>query len=137
MVTSMSRRFCQKLLGLLSRTKDTFFAERYGRLAYRKGAKKALIAVGHSILTSVYHVLSTGDPYKELGTRYVPEKIATKRKKYLKEELQKLGYEVVLTKKDANSPQDITGTSANTGRFLLEHYESEYETGPTAKRQCL
>lgn len=85
-----------------SRTKDTFFAERYGRLAYRKGAKKALIAVGHSILTSVYHVLSTGKPYKELGARYVPEKIATKRKKYLKEELQKLGYEVVLKKKDAN-----------------------------------
>lgn len=82
-----------------SRTKGTFFMERFNRLAIRKGSKKALIAVGHSLLTCVHYVLSTGGRYKELGDRYVPDKTKKKRKDYLKTELRKLGYDVTLTKK--------------------------------------
>lgn len=82
-----------------SRTKGTFFMERFNRLAIRKGSKKALIAVGHSLLTCVHYVLSTGGRYKELGDRYVPDKTEKKRKDYLKAELRKLGYDVTLTKK--------------------------------------
>lgn len=82
-----------------SRTKGTFFSERYGRLAARKGSKKALIAVGHSMLTAIHYILSTGGRFKDLGDRYVPDKTEKRRKDYLKAELKKLGYEVVLTKK--------------------------------------
>ena len=82
-----------------SRTKGTFYSERHGRLIGRKGSKKALIAVGHSMLTSIHYMLSTGARYKELGDNYVPERMEKKRKEYLKSELKKLGYEVVLTKK--------------------------------------
>lgn len=81
-----------------SRTKGTFFTERFSRLALRKGTKKALIAVGHSLLKCVHYVLSTGGRYKELGDHYVPEKKEKQRKDYLKGELKKLGYNVVLTK---------------------------------------
>ncbi|MDR2888200.1 MAG: transposase, partial [Bacteroidales bacterium] len=42
-----------------TRTKNTFYSARYHRLAARRGKKRALIAVGHSILKSVYHILST------------------------------------------------------------------------------
>lgn len=73
--------------------------ERFNRLVLRKGSKKALIAVGHSLLTCVHYVLSTGGSYKELGDRYVPDKTEKKRKDYLKSELRKLGYDVALTKR--------------------------------------
>jgi len=82
-----------------SRKKGTFFQERFNRLVIRKSRKRALIAVGHSLLTAVHYVLSTGGRYHELGDRYVPDKIEKKRKDYLKSELKKLGYEVKLTKK--------------------------------------
>lgn len=82
-----------------SRTKGTFYKERFERLSKRKGGKKALIAVGHSMLKAVHYVISTGGRYHELGEQYVPSKIEKKRKDYLKSELQKLGYEVSLIKK--------------------------------------
>ena len=82
-----------------SRTKGTFFKERFERLSKRKGGKKALIAIGHSILKAVHYVISTGGRYHELGEQYMPSKIEKKRKDYLKSELQKLGYEVSITKK--------------------------------------
>lgn len=71
-----------------SRAKGTFFMERFNRLAPRKGSKKALIAVGHSLLKCIW------------GDNYVPNKKEQKRKDYLKKELQKLGYSVKLSKED-------------------------------------
>ncbi len=81
-----------------TRTKNTFFSERYHRIAARRGKKRALIAVGHSQLISVYLILSTGARYPELGAQYVKTKIENKRKNYLKSELLKLGFAVSLTK---------------------------------------
>lgn len=69
----------------------------------KKGKKRALIAVGHSQLTSVYLMLSTGARYHELGAQYVQAKIERKRKNYLKAELQKLGFEVSLSKMQASA----------------------------------
>ena len=50
-----------------TRTKGPFYKARYHRLAVRRGKKRALIAVGHSILKSVYHILKDICQYKELG----------------------------------------------------------------------
>jgi hypothetical protein len=65
-------------------------------LAARRGKKRALIAVGHSILKSVYHILKAKEHYRELGADYLNSKIEAKRKTYLKKELEKLGYQVAL-----------------------------------------
>jgi len=65
-------------------------------LAARRGKKRALIAVGHSILKSVYHILSTNNAYKELGAEHVNLRAEAKRKTYLKKELEKLGCKVQL-----------------------------------------
>lgn len=80
-----------------TRTKNTFYSARYHRLAARRGKKRALIAVGHSILKSVFHVLSGVEQYRELGADYVNLRIEKRRKSYLKKELEKLGYDVRLT----------------------------------------
>lgn len=80
-----------------TRTKNTFYSARYHRLAARRGKKRALVAVGHSILKTVYHILSTESAYRELGADYINLRAEAKRKSYLKKELEKLGYEVLLT----------------------------------------
>jgi hypothetical protein len=67
-------------------------------LAARRGKKRALIAVAHSILKSVYHVLSEGVMYRELGAGHVIKAQEQKRKTYLKKELEQLGYNVQLIK---------------------------------------
>jgi len=79
-----------------TRTKNTFYSARYHRLAARRGKKRALIAVGHSILKTVYHILKGKVHYKELGADYLNSKIEAKRKCYLKKELEKLGYQVAI-----------------------------------------
>lgn len=73
-----------------SRTKGTFYKARYHRLAARRGKKRAIIAVAHSILKSVYHVLKDDVPYRELGADYLNSRMEDKRKKYLKKEPEKL-----------------------------------------------
>lgn len=80
-----------------SRTKKTFFHARYHRLAARRGKKRAIVAVAHSICKSVYHVLKENVPYNELGADYLNSRIEEKRQKYLKGELLKMGYQVQLT----------------------------------------
>ena len=81
-----------------TRTKNTFFSERYHRIAARRGKKRALIAVAHSQVIATYLILSTGARYHELGAQYQQEKIEKKRKAYLTAELRKLGYSVELEK---------------------------------------
>ena len=70
--------------------KEYVFSERYHRIAARRGKKRALIAVGHSQLISVYLILSTGSRYHELGAQYMQSKIEQKRKVYLSSELKSL-----------------------------------------------
>lgn len=61
-----------------------------------------MIAIGHSILKSVWHVLKEACEYKELGAEYVIKKSEAKRKAYLKKELEALGYKVLINKEAEN-----------------------------------
>ena len=72
-----------------TRTKNTFYSARYHRLAARRGKKRTLIAVGHSILKSVYHVLGGEDAYRKPGASYVDERTEKRRRKYLKKSWRK------------------------------------------------
>jgi transposase len=53
-----------------SKTKDTYLSAQYRRLATRRGKRRALVALGHSILVSAYHILTRRVPYRELGPLY-------------------------------------------------------------------
>ncbi len=64
----------------ISRT-NTFLGERYRRLARRRGKKRAIVALGNSVLTIVWHLLS--DPnthYHDLGPNYYQSKISQRRR---------------------------------------------------------
>lgn len=80
-----------------SRT-GTFLGERYRRLARRRGKKKAMVAVGRSILTIVWHLLS--DPtakFYDLGADFYDNRLGTQRRKreHIRQ-LEALGYRVTL-----------------------------------------
>jgi transposase len=53
-----------------SRTKDTYLAAQYAQIRYRRGPQRAAVAVGHSILVVVWHLLTNGEPYNDLGGDY-------------------------------------------------------------------
>ena len=77
-------------------TKNTYLASQYRRLATRCGAKKAMVAVGHTLLVIVYHVLSKKEGYQELGGNYFDEQNKHTIEKRLVHRLEKLGYQVEL-----------------------------------------
>ncbi len=65
-----------------TKTKDSYYAAQYQRLRGRRGHPKAITAVGHSILTAAWHILTNGELHRDLGADYFsqrdPEK-TTKR----------------------------------------------------------
>lgn len=79
-----------------SHTKGTYLADQYRRLASRRGKKRALIAVGHTILVIAYHVLKKGVAYVELGADYLARIDPGRITRNLVKRLQKLGHKVTL-----------------------------------------
>jgi len=77
---------------------DTFLGERYRRIARRRGKKKAVVAVGRSILVIIWHLLS--DPqarYTDLGPGFFDQHINPERRKRAHiHQLETLGYKVTL-----------------------------------------
>lgn len=79
------------------RTKDTYLAAQYHRLAARRGKKKAAVAVGHTILVIVYHLLaSQHSVYHDLGAHYFDERARQSVERRLVHRLEALGYKVAL-----------------------------------------
>lgn len=79
-----------------SHTKNTYLASQYRRLAGRRGRKRGLIAVGHSMLVIFYHMLKSGTPYIDLGGDYFDHLGPERLKRHYVRRLQKLGYKVTL-----------------------------------------
>jgi transposase len=81
-----------------ARTKGSYFGAQYRQIARRRGPNKAAVAVAHSLIELVWHLLSTGDLFKDLGddyykTRQDPERQARR----LLAQLEDLGYTVTVT----------------------------------------
>lgn len=79
-----------------TRSKNTYLSALYHRLAPRRGKKKALVAVGHTILVIAYHLLSRQQRYVDLGANYLDERQRLGTQNRLVRRLQALGYQVTL-----------------------------------------
>lgn len=79
-----------------ARCKHGYLTAQYHRLAARRGKKKAVVAVGHTLLVIVYHVLMRHEEYHELGGNYFDERDKQAVTRRLVQRLEKLGYEVSL-----------------------------------------
>ena len=79
-----------------SRSKGTYLGAQYHRLAARRGRKKAIVAVAHSILVIVYHLLKDGEPYEELGEQYFEEWDKERLQRRYVRRLEQLGCRVTV-----------------------------------------
>jgi transposase len=79
-----------------SRTRDTYLSAQYHRLAARRGAKRAAVAVAHTILVIIYHVLRNGSDYHELGSSYFDERDRQATLRRAIHRIERLGYRVAL-----------------------------------------
>jgi transposase len=79
-----------------SHTKDTYLRAQYYRIRMRKGEKRAVIAVGHSILVIVYNLLKYGGTYNDLGGNYFDEHSKEAATRQAVRRLERLGHKVTL-----------------------------------------
>ena len=79
-----------------SHTKTSYLGAQYRRLAARRGRKRALMAVGHSLLVIFYHMLKYDVDYQDLGVDYFDGRDPERLRRYLVKRLERLGYQVTL-----------------------------------------
>jgi len=79
-----------------ARTKNKYLKAHYHRVAAHRGKKKALVAVGHSILIIAYHLLTRRQQYSDLGANYFDERDRTSVRLRCVKRLEKLGFRVDL-----------------------------------------
>jgi transposase len=99
--TGHGNRYLARILGeaaISAGRTQTFLGERYRRLARRRGPKKALVAVGRSILTIVWHLLFHPDTeFRDLGADFYTNRLGIdRRKREHIHQLEALGYKVTL-----------------------------------------
>jgi transposase len=83
------------------RTKHSYLGAQYRRIAARRGKKRALITVGHTLLVIFYHMLKTDVSYKDLGPDFFDRLKPEQYRRYLVKRLESLGFNVELKPKDA------------------------------------
>lgn len=77
-------------------TKDTYLAAQYRRLVKHKGKQRALVAVGHSILVIIYHILKNKVSYQELGGNYFDRQNVERQRHLFIRKLEALGLKVTV-----------------------------------------
>jgi transposase len=89
-----------------SHAKKTYLGARYRRVARRRGVKRALMAVGHTLLVIIYHVLKKREAYRELGADYYHR---LQPERHLVHRLEQLGHKVTLEARPTEEPQPQAG----------------------------
>jgi len=79
-----------------AKSKKSYLSTQYRRIAARRGKKKAAVAVAHSILVIIYHVLRDRSTYQDLGSSYFDERDRQAVQKQLVRRLERMGYQVDL-----------------------------------------
>ena len=76
--------------------KGTYYRDKYWRLRYRLGPKKAIVAIAHRIIKALYFIIKEGQRYKELGDQYLSQRSKANKLRKLKREAKELGFNLVL-----------------------------------------
>jgi transposase len=99
--TRTGNTYVRAMLGevawIISRMKDNYLAAQSHRVARRRGREKAIVAVSHSLLVIIYHVLREKKPYTDLGADYFDKLDTARIERHHVRRLEQLGYTVTLT----------------------------------------
>jgi hypothetical protein len=79
----------------------SYLGAQFRRIAARRGKKRALMAVGHTLLVIIYHMLKTGSSYKDLGADFFDNLKPEQYRRYLVKRLESLGFNVELKPRDS------------------------------------
>src|SRR2546421_1665044 len=85
-----------EVVWVLSHMKDNYLSAQYHRLARRLGKQKAVMAVAHSLLVIIYHMLRDKQPYRDLGATFFETRDKERAVKGARRRLESLGYTVTL-----------------------------------------
>lgn len=91
----LRRSLCQAAWAV-TRKKDCYLSAQFKRLASRRGVKRAVMAVAHTMLIIGYHMLKTGHGYQELGGDYLERINKDQLQRYYTKRLQRLGLKVTV-----------------------------------------
>jgi transposase len=80
-----------------ARTRNTYLNAQYQRIRARRGANRASLAVAHSLLVAVWHMLQTGETYIDPGGDYYARRDPARTTRRLVAQLERLGHTVTLT----------------------------------------
>jgi transposase len=101
------RAVLAEVVWVISRTKDNYLSAQYHRLARRIGAKRAIVAVSHSLLVIIYHLLRANQDYHDLGPHFFETLDTTRQRDSAVRRLQALGYKVTLaTEEEAHTAEE-------------------------------
>jgi transposase len=78
------------------KAKGTYYQAKFGQLCKRAGYERAIVAIAHSMLIAIYHMIRDKQPYRELGAETFAKRSAELRAKSLVKQLERLGYAVEL-----------------------------------------
>ena len=82
--------------GAAVRTKDSALTSRYRRVMRHRGHKKAVVALAHAMLRTIYHLLAEGTMYRDRGADYYDRGHTQRIKRRAIAMLERQGYRVVL-----------------------------------------
>ncbi len=85
----------------ISRSRNNYLSAQFHRIARRRGKHKAILAVAHSVLRLVYYMLRDHQPYSDLGADYFDKLDSARLERHHVRRLERLGYTVTLTPKEA------------------------------------
>ena len=83
------------------RTKGSYYRDKYNRLRARRGPVRALMAVAHKLLVAAFHMLATGEAFRDLGESHLDQVARRRSTARLVQRLSNLGYDVTLVPKAA------------------------------------
>jgi transposase len=86
-----------EIVWAISRTKNNYLSAQFHRLTRRRGKYKAVVAVAHSVMVIVYHLLSRNEPYTDLGADYFERLDRERMERHYVRRLEQLGYQVALS----------------------------------------
>jgi len=94
--TQLKTILCE-IAATIARSPGTYLHAFYHRIARRRGKPRAMLAVAHSLLVSIYHMLRDQVPYQDLGPDYFDHLQAHRLERHYVRRLEALGFQVLLT----------------------------------------